>query len=205
MKERPILFGGSMVQAILNGRKSQTRRVIKPQPLVNLGGDYWWKGGYYGHNWDALLTKCPFQVGQTLWIRETFLDGLGVGGYAPEVDPDTNPDGPTIDVIYRADDPQLLVSHWKPSIFMPKKHARIWLEITEVRVEMLNAITLRDIEAEGISDDRATYNAPIQLSKFQVLWDSIHDKGWRKPFQEDHPYNWGKNPWVWVVSFKRIS
>jgi len=78
---------------------------------------------------------------------------------------------------------------------MPRWASRITLEITEVRVERVQEISLNDIRAEGIPDDRATYNAPIQVEKFRTLWDSLNAK---------RGYSWSNNPWVWVITFRRV-
>ena len=181
MAEHPILFKPEMIRAVLDGRKTQTRRVIKPQPSV---GSYkgWrvsegiWRNtqSFPGRRW-----KCPYgQVGDRLWVRETFYDrGFHHG------------------ITYRADwnnGSSPFVKKWTPSIHMPKWATRIWLEITGIRVERVQDIKLDECYAEGIIRD-ACKNPFYQ---FQVLWDSINAK---------RGYSWETNPWVWVIEFKRVA
>ena len=184
--ERPIIFSTEMVKAILNGRKTQTRRVVNfPEHWKRQGiaHDDLEKSGFWncwqscvddptaGHRWqygDDFLPRQNYQCGDELWVRETF--GNPIGKEPP---------------IYRAtdEDPDYPIM-WNPSIFMPKKYARIWLEIINVRVERLNEISVSDAKAEG-----------VEYSSFATLWDSINGK--------KHP--WSSNPWVWVVEFKRVK
>jgi hypothetical protein len=186
MKERPILFSGPMVQAILDGRKTQTRRVVKPQP------EYWEQTGGYHYPLDKKPYRgapvgrvrsideyrCPYgQPGDRLWVRETWHQYAGG------------------EVIYRADygpeSYQAGAKGWRPSIFMPRWASRITLEITGVRVERVQDISADDARAEGVS-------APDVLprSKFATLWDSINAK---------RGYGWDMNPWCWCVEFKAVQ
>ena len=174
MKERPIIFSGEMVRAILDGRKTQTRRVIKPQPL---------------RDYAELRSRCPHGVpGDRLWVRETH-------GFLAE------------QVLYRADVPSDFeeykktafwrVEKWRPSIHMPRWASRITLEITGVRVELVQRIGLGDITAEGIQADLGpAAHSTINDSyvRFIELWDSINAK---------RGYGWDTNPWVWVLEFKQ--
>ena len=166
--KKPILFSGEMVKAILDGRKTMTRRVVNPQFTVNIMAD--------DGSWKWL--KCPYgKPGDTLWVRETFAVNC-VGGHDF--------------VFYRADcGSDGDGAKWKPSIFMPRKHSRINLHITEVRAERLQAISEADMMAEGITHDPqiATW------LKFASLWNSIN---------EGRGYGWDANPWVWVVSFEKL-
>jgi len=203
------------VKAILDGRKTMTRRVIKPQPPPDFTGCTC-KGGVnhfyhpegnvnHSHQWQAV--KCPYgQVGDRLWVRESFFYGSGdydsracVIRYAVD----------NVEIKYKIPDnfswdktckwcyTKLDGSHpIRPSIFMPRWASRLTLEITEVRVERLDRVSLNDIRAEGIPDDRATYNAPIQLDKFIKLWDSLNAK---------RGYPWVNNNWVWPISFKEVK
>ena len=183
MENRPIIFSTPMVQAILDGRKTQTRRVIKPQPLRS---PYWThyenSGAFYPATYDAepSFLRCPYgKPGDRLWVRETFC----VFNYDDE------------EVWYKASPVASACWHdatlknngmrWKPSIHMPKKYARIWLEITGVRVERLKDLSPKDGIAEGVE----------HWSIFPSLWDSINKK--------KHP--WSSNPWVWVVEFRKES
>jgi len=143
MKERPILFSAAMVNAILSGRKTQTRRVVKPMSR-KAGGEY------TGWVLPEYRTDCPYgQPGDRLWVRETFGSMIrNVGGTPHEK------------LAYRADDPNAVMCYssegmevpikWKPSIHMPRWASRITLEIVSVRVERLNEISEQDAIAEGI-------------------------------------------------------
>lgn len=199
MKERPILFSGPMVKAILDGRKTQTRRVIKPQPSIS--GPY--EGFLYGRTFGY---TCPYgSKGEALWVRETWR-------YDRETD--YKP------IAYRADG-QIASEKWKPSIFMPRWASRITLEITDVRVERVKDISPHNALAEGIrqisKDAGLTWKYGISdndgypghdnhgwpwkdfrrspVEAFKKLWDSINGK----------KYPWESNPWVWVIEFKRIK
>lgn len=198
MKERPILFKGEMVRAILSGQKTQTRRILKPQiePFGRDGQGFSWtkkkSSSSYG-DWcttgdlsdprdlKLFMSKaCPYgKVGDRLWVRETF---------------QTWPDG----YAYRADfSPATGVGDahkpWRPSIFMPRVASRITLEITGVRVERLNEITRGDAMAEGCPfPNMAQGDDPRKW--YADLWDSINGKG-----------SWDLNPWAWVVEFKRLE
>lgn len=198
--ERPILFSGPMVQAILDDKKSMTRRVIKGNPTRP-----YWCG--IGHGWDdghGYEIKCPYgKVGGILWVRETFsLDGKW--GYSVFGDLDFEPNGK---YFYKADYSGEIKTQWKPSIFMPREACRIRLKITDIRVERVRDITEEDAKDEGVKDpyeyqSSEYYEQPhirgleINQSAFAGLWDSINLK---------RGYSWKKNPWVWVVLFERVS
>lgn len=198
MKERPILFSGPMVQAILEGRKTQTRRVVKPQPIRYESLLMWAKNtrqsfGIKGVDVpDEVLTLCPFgAIGNRLWVRENFY----VQPHLWEQNHDVQP------IHYASDVTPDQVEDYvqKPSIHMPKWASRITLEITGVRVERVRQITGEDCEKEGILYDPdepeigpCGADADLNLIEdFRVLWDSVYK-------------NWNDNPWVWVVEFKRI-
>lgn len=189
MKERPILFSGPMVRAILEGRKSQTRRVVKPQrhPF----------GDMLTANEVALefssgtrSVRCPYgQTGDRLLVRETW--SKLVSGQ----------------VWYKADYHPINDGNWKPSIFMPRWASRITLEITGVRVERLNEISILDSHAEGVGGTYGEtgislgfpglnheWDNKTAVEQYQWLWESINGPG-----------SWGLNPWVWVVEFKRVE
>lgn len=207
--ERPILFSGEMVRAILAGRKTQTRRVVRiperpglvahPEdafPDPGLGG-----GGYlhvpYTSATDRYTHRVwyPYGIGTRLWVRETWA---------------TWPEGEIrirhTDTLYRADEPRTAVQRWRPSIHMPRWASRITLEVTAVRVERLQDITEDDARAEGVTqtDGRWWDGAPHAVKgtpralptareAYADLWDAINGK--RAP--------WSSNPWVWVVSFRK--
>lgn len=200
MKERPILFSGAMVRAILDGRKTQTRRVITkwsgPKLPPGNGAN---QDGYCtveDHTiaqkpWTAdligRLIACPYgQPGDRLWVRETF----GIGGGRT-----------THYYVYRAGDNDIAAHNdhpndgWKPSIHMPRCASRILLEITDVRVQRLQDINEQDAEKEGAEPIGGLNRGPFRTG-FYVLWDHIN---------EARGYGWDKNPWVWVIEFRRIT
>lgn len=202
MKERPILFSGLMVRAILEGRKTQTRRVVK-----NATGPFWDHPGYriVMHDgftfWETHSGKpnqygpsiaCPYgKPGDRLWVRETWWAARDdVRG---EMKRDT--------VRYAATADGLGVPKFRPSIHMPRWASRITLEVVSVRVERLQDISEEDAKAEGIEllNGRYTFNAGAHEShtaveSFRALWESINGPG-----------SWDSNPWLWVVEFKRIT
>jgi hypothetical protein len=196
--ERPILFSGPMVPAILDGRKTQTRRVIKPQPPVGTRGVYRPFGGEL-NNWQgargdliAWYGQCPHgQEGDRLWVRETFT-----------VQPQSAISSRDL-VFYRADvGNTYLDGKWKPSIFMPRWANRILLDVAEVRAQRLQEISEADAAEEGVGawfEDHPHPEwdgDPNEYRKgFQELWDAINGN--------NHP--WSKNPWVWAVTFKKIG
>jgi hypothetical protein len=190
MKERPILFQGAMVRALLAGTKTQTRRILKPQPFqlpltVGEGGTGWhWTTPKAAlARWTTergfaaeLARFSPHGVpGDGLWVREAH---YVVGEFDQ--------------VFYRADGSNSLgdglqwTGKWKPGIHMFRRHSRILLEVTAVRVERLQDISEADALAEGINPLLA---APERM--YANLWDSINGPG-----------SWDANPWVWVVEFR---
>jgi len=186
VKERPILFSAPMVRAILEGRKTQTRRVVKHvetnEPVTSDPRPY--------------NKPCPYgQPGDRLWVRETWLD-LG-DGITP--DGDMKPCG----YLYRSDhDKNTMKGQWKPSIFMPRAASRITLEITGIRVERLQHISADDAISEGIEKqglrwrdyhgDELGWLDPCQ--SYRTLWESINGPG-----------SWALNPWVWVIEFRKVD
>ena len=228
MKERPILFSGPMVRAILEGRKTHTRRVVKPQPDIPDGSylKFYPRHGVFGRGpeededgplqpliYNGKPLKCPYgKPGDRLWVRETFQT---IGGYDAETQKTFQPIndcGIHGRAIYRADGGNgKAYLAWKPSIHMPRWASRILLEIIRVRVERLNEISDDDSKAEGIeprgislrtakpstwTDYLGRNGAGFVLPResFKSLWESING-----------PTSWDKNPWVWVVEFKRVE
>lgn len=203
MKERPILFSGPMVRALLDGSKTQTRRVVKPQPPNHMGtvrtlGDGDWQFVQDAHTLadSASTWRCPYgQPDDRLWVRETF------GHFERN---DTLKPGDTI--YYRADGECLELRPWRPSIHMPRWASRITLEITGVRVERLQDISEADAIAEGCAKNHNNYywggphkagglkQMATARQAYQDLWESINGPG-----------SWEANPWVWVVGFKRAE
>ena len=202
-KERPILFSDRMVCAILEGRKTQTRRVVKQQDVLDSRNEVGvWDGPGEVGEWE--VSRCPYgQVGDRLWVREAWhCDGdPKFVEYNPEIGLSATPD-----CFYRATEMCRNPNagwRWRPSIHMPRWASRITLEITGVRVERLQDISEEDAKAEGVeligarlvNDDGST-TAYTHKMHFEALWDSIN---------EDRGYSWESNPWVWVVNFKRIE
>ena len=195
MKERPILFSGPMVKALLAGAKSQTRRVIKPQPQTVRDGLYGWRqvaGGGYEVVWNALQMSgsqalseyCPYGApGDLLWVRETWAAlHPGTNDVMREVDPQP----PICSLAYKATGEHDINGNWRPSIFMPRWVSRITLEVVSVRAQRLQDISHEDGRAEGFDS----------LDGFALLWDRINEK---------RGYGWHVNPWVWVVEFRVVK
>ena len=176
MKERPIIFSTESVRAILDGRKTQTRRAMKPQPsglifyLERLDDAY------------ADVGRCSFGTpGDRLWVRETWCEG--------------NPAG---SIIYKAEEfeedegipwhPSILgiEDRWRSSMSMPREYSRITLEITDIRCERIKSISASDCLAEGYDS----------IGKYIDEWNRLNAK---------RGYDWESNPWVWVIEFKQVK
>jgi len=179
---KPILFNGEMVKAILSGKKTQTRRIAKSRPVNPKkynNGDFVETG--YDDTLHFKYTNPFGQIGDRLWVRET---------WAPL---DTAPNG----VYYWADVENPKRGGWKPSIHMRKKHARIWLTITDIRIDRLQNISDEDAEKEGVDFLRYVPDVDETLTAtelFMCLWDSVYTG----------EKCWDSNPWVFVVKFEVI-
>lgn len=188
MKDRPILFSAPMVRAILEGRKTQTRRLVADRHVMCVGRPE--------------LADCPYgELGDRLWVRETW------AGH--ESDDDISParmpaawDGSLASappVWYQSTETDHRGrGRWRPSIHMPRWASRITLRVTSVRVERLQAITPEDVVAEGVAPPMQLGALPLAWARhtkiaFANLWDQLN--GARA--------SWGSNPWVWVVGFER--
>lgn len=189
---KPILFNTEMVRAILDGRKSCTRRLVK----FLLGENPKWTGYikdglmlYNGRNEPCIRTQ-PYQSGDILYVRETWCKGLER-------------------YIYRADysdtekfyqDGKEINMKWQPSLHMPKEAARIFLRVTNVRVERLQEITSEQICKEGVEvEDPYVLNGEEKRYAFSNLWNSIIKES------DLDRYGWNANPWVWVIEFERCD
>ncbi len=207
MKARPILFSPPMVRALLGGRKTQTRRIVKPQPAEGqtVGRCPYVRTGYSLAECRADGTvggcecrpfSCPYGwPGDLLWVRESY--GLWRG----------------LEPVYMADNPDQM-NRWKPSIHMPRAASRLTLEITDIRVERLQNISEQDARAEGLITgpdhldtlcrdyrgdktyseggyalERTVWVQPVE--SYKSLWELINGEG-----------SWELNPWVWVIEFK---
>lgn len=199
---KPILFNTEMVRAILDGRKTVTRRVVKPQPpatsVVSMNGPYaawrFWEDDPQGH-----LIKPPYRQGDILYVRETFcgwyLPGLGMKYCYKASDPNGNraPTGPDPDGEWN-------IRPWRPSIHMPKEAARIFLRVSDVRVERLWDITAAECVHEGIpKESLVEVGEEFTVGQFHDLWNTTIKSA-------DLPlYGWDANPWVWVIEFEKIE
>lgn len=197
MSMKQILFNTEMVRAILDGRKTCTRRVIKPQPYgkctypLGFVTDSTEKKevGCFGFGVDECggsiqYAKPSYQPGDILYVRETWKNAPN--GYYYYEDWQKN------DI---AD-----VTKWKPSIHMPKEAARIWLKVTNVRVERLQEITTNQIEQEGVETEYPhVLNGEEKKYAFQNLWNSTIKKS------DLDRYGWDANPYVWVIEFERCE
>jgi hypothetical protein len=197
MKERPILFSSEMVRAILSGHKTQTRRILKWQPIDILSMNV-------PNQWCTLDTrepdhgsvmKCRFGIpGDRLWVRETW--AKAPHGYVYKANFSGSEGSEVIDIPTGDTCPLI----WKPSLFMPRVVSRITLEIVNVRVERIQDISEKDAEAEGIHllglpiEDR--HNHPRKhIAAFKECWNLINAK---------KGFGWDINPWVWVIEFKKL-
>ena len=202
MAIKPILFNTEMVRAILDGRKSCTRRLVKTRRkdacgfYVTKKADGTFSGIYeYDENesmFDNPLMP-PYQPGDILYVRETwhkYIKRVGEGkschlvefyGYKASIANSEDADEP-----------------WKPSIHMPKEAARIWIKVTNVRVERLQEMWASDVPKEGIYFNKPT-TADKMLMAFAKLWNSTIKKS------DLDSYGWNANPWVWVIEFERCE
>lgn len=199
MAIKPILFNTEMVRAILDGRKTCTRRLIKPQPdkkhIYPLGfvtdstekkevGCFGFAANEYGGSIQYVKPPYRYAPGDILYVRETWKKAPN--GYYYYEDWQRN------DI---AD-----VTKWKPSIHMPKEAARIWLKVADVRVERSQEITIDGIRNEGISSMAVhAGDMEIALKEWKNLWNSTIKKN------RPDSYGWDANPWVWVIEFERCE
>lgn len=223
MKERGMIFNGEMVRALLDGRKTQTRRAVSDRHLhmidvasqagecypLDSGTDHSNSQSYY-REW------CPFgTVGDRIWARETFAT-LEPGSYEP-VKPQQ---GYCQELRYAAtdrlakSDSDIRGYKWIPSLHMPRWASRILLEITDVRVERLNSINYRDAVSEGLVQEEYNWHSseyPLDDIAFRTSWESKRRYSspqecfkdlWQSIYGEE---SWQANPWVWVIEFKRID
>jgi hypothetical protein len=209
MKTKPILFSGDMVKALLYGRKTQTRRIVKNRGILpefrggkgfeNDPSCWGWKDGNTGYHITMLNSLaddpdfnsyCPYDNVDLLWVREAFCHGLPEIGKLPWY--------------YKADEKpeDQGMTRWKPSIHMPRWASRITLEITNIRIERLQDIRDADCYDEGIESWLEDHkNLPVFSDgtpakylnirqAFRALWESVYGEG-----------SWDANPWVWVIEF----
>lgn len=211
MKILPILFNTEMVRAILDGRKTVTRRGIKlkysnthiewkidkyGKRLIELQNAV--EGETYGRNpdgstWRKLLAyrelEEPFTKGDILYVRETYMDYAGMNMYKADCDK------------YRLESLKFAGFAWRPSIHMPKEAARIWLKVIYVSVDRLQNMSIQDSLSEGVklSLEGIIKKGEHPLKPFAQLWDSTIPK------KDLDKYGWNANPWVWVIEFERCE
>jgi hypothetical protein len=189
MRERGILFSGPMVQAILEDRKMQTRRVIKPQPQCGSDAEH-----------------CPYGVpGDRLWLREKWryyehpelMDCIEYAADSAVIKP-TDLDNNTGFHFSAMCDAEGTTGKWRPSIFMPRWASRITLEIVEVRVQRIAEISAQDCIDEGIdpSEVPGIGSDSSFIKAYHELWDAINAK---------RGYSFSSNPWCWCITFKRVK
>ena len=199
---RPIIFSSEMVREILAGRKTQTRRIIKPQPTTVVQDIV---GNFYevSHRESGIgeyedIIKCPYGMAADmdfLWVREAYSKNyFNTGIHA-----------------YKADFKEVAAEYvpvpkWKPSIHMPKSAARIFLKINDVKVERLQSISEEDAQREGVKYDlslefnqylnyeKGIYQCQTAVESFKSLWSEINGEK-----------SWSENPFVWVIQFERVE
>lgn len=212
IRELPILFNTKMVRAILDGRKTCTRRLVKFLP----GENPQWTGYikdelmlYNGKN-EPCIRKAPYQPGDILYVRETWTEECGKYYYRADYDSDYLDPCETLSGGYPAScrnhpgcDGCMATStriHWRPSIHMPKEAARIWLKVTDVRVERLQDITADGIRNEGLPSMAVHVgDMDIALKEWETIWNSTIKKS------DIDRYGWDANPWVWVIEFEQCE
>ena len=191
-RERPILFSAPMIRCLFAGTKSQTRRVMKPQPTAG----------------KILPTPAgaPYRIGDTLWVREAWGPRNDTSIYyrADEhlrhfaIDPP-----PELAVIWENRQPPSTARQWIPSIHMPRWAARIFLSVTDVRVQRVQDITWRDVRAEGVDCPEHDFgigmcvgHCPAIINAFRMLWNKLNAA---------RGHSWESNPWVWAYTFERLK
>ncbi|WP_211843735.1 ASCH domain-containing protein [Raoultella ornithinolytica] len=214
MIERGMIFNGEMVRAILDGRKTQTRRIMAPQPADDIERSAFpnpdaigWKSSLKHKYGSTTAHFCPFgTIGDRIWVRETFR----VHSRATDV----------ATLVYKASERNSWTEQthrvpvavcnkpatpekWTPSLHMPRWASRILLEITDVRVERINSISQEDAQAEGLelTGWRPTYSDPDSGGEVMTPYDNFAEL-WSSIYGDE---SWQANPWVWVIEFKRVE
>lgn len=214
-KARPIIMSGESVRAILAGRKTQTRRVVKPQPFdapERIGVAPLDGGGSGFSDDDGEVWRCPYgAIGDLLWVRETW-SVWRMGGYwePRECDEIEGPidkqsfDENGYELCFRASEPDAVADRWRSPLYMPRWASRLTLRITDVRVERVQDISELDAEREGVErgpSGRGVYPgtgaAQVMTYRdgYRLAWDALNAK---------RGYGWDANPWVWALTFEVV-
>jgi hypothetical protein len=227
-KEHPILFSTPMVQAIPEGKKTKTRRIVKPQPIIDQDSGFVFDGKhrkqYDIHNWQERFIDdfAKWMPEDWLWVRETWSEN-------PLFDDTFMKDTP---YLYKATDTPMEPHKWKPSIFMPRKAARIFLEVTNIKIERLHDISDADIISEGVrvpvsEEGGVFFKLGVENSAWRFMpeqWQidrHVENRGKEKYTPTEHDLlfahwaelwceingreSWDANPWLWVIEFKVLS
>lgn len=217
MRERPIIFNADMVRAVLDGRKTQTRRIVNGVPSshdfhgwvlsstsTKDEGKAFWAIGKSPLLNQPIRVRCPFgEVGDRLWVRETWMPDAPRDGTWADVEFYGCKGSPLSMIPERFRKPEHCIHRaswdgsemvgWTPSIHMPRWASRITLEITGVRVELLQDISEQDAAAEGAATELSLIGDKHYLG-YRSLWKSIYGAD-----------SWQANPWVWVIEFRRVE
>lgn len=234
MTAKPILFNASMVRAVRDNRKTQTRRPIEPQPplrfsrvvVMPLSGEASWRDDHAFESWPKcegkLWARSQYVPGDILWVRETWADGIGrpiyradwgepVGDNYP-----AHPDAKWLSELQRACGADVCKHEWRPSIHMPRWACREWLRVTNTRAERVQDITEEDAKAEGVQTERDYYGGDVPLMcQGSVAWHRYDERpcaavSARHSFETlwDSTYGpgaWDRNGWVWAYTFERTA
>lgn len=199
---KPILFNTDMVRAIQDGRKKQTRRVAMPNKdlrefRTQMYPNGWWLKGRVYKDWENLVHDikmsdlCKYKIGDYLYVRETWALQQGLYWHKAGL------------IVKYGRDPHgvIVPAKWQPSIHMPKYAARIFLRVTDVRVERLQNISGQGLIDEGLFSQKELSDGIMRdkFSAFESLWNSTVKKS------DLDRYGWEANPWVWVITFERVE
>ncbi|AJG98848.2 hypothetical protein LF65_02262 [Clostridium beijerinckii] len=210
--EKPILFNTEMVKSILEGRKWCTRRIAKTLKDVTeiTHGDFKWSYNQIWMNDETLMLHAPYDKGDILYVRETWMmQSMSNFDKRAKFLFKAEPNEKLKEVVLSSDRYEDLIKYsykkgWQPSLFMPKEAARIFLKVTNVRVERLKNMTTKDVLKEGIySEIFENYFGESKSKLMFEVWENLWNSTLKKDQLEE--YGWNANPWVWVIEFERIE
>ncbi|WP_422028117.1 hypothetical protein [Roseovarius sp.] len=190
MTDRPILFSAPMIRALLDGRKTQTRRVLKPQPSNVDGVGRWYRMSSGGESLNCY--EIPITPGDRVWVRETW--------NVPDAYLEPRNRQTALELMNYAATPWAIPGRWRPSIFMPRWASRLTLTVTDVRVQRVQEISEADAMAEGIKRNIPGWfpvpgidgSGTTARAAFAMLWDSLNAK---------RGFGWSENPWIAAYTF----